>query len=310
MGDIIVCGDLNARIGNNVDYTEADSVAHIPVNGNWYDIDVAVNKRISQDSIVDTRGKDLLDICIGNKLRIVNGRTLGDSIGKYTCYKPIGCSVIDYFIVSENLLNQVLYMSVSDFLTDYSDCHCMLTLKRLASFQKESINKNLKELPCRYAWTESSSIHFQNSFTHPLVKTELDNFLSTAIHLNEKGIDNATEAIDKIIRIAADFGLKKKRPKDKFRQQNKHWFDFELKIKKKDVYNKARLMSMIPNDPQVRGSYCESYKVYAKLRKYKKRKFRQSILEKLDQLQTNNPKEYCTLVNSLRKKFNDRSEKV
>ena len=134
--------------------------------------------------------------------------------------------------------------------------------------------------------------------------------MSTAIQLNEKGIDNATEAIDKILRTAADFGLKKKRPKDKFRQQNKNWFDFELKVKKKEVYNKARLMSMIPNDPQVRGSYYKSYKVYAKLREYKKRKFRQSILEKLDQLQTNNPKEYWTLVNSLREKYNDRSEKV
>jgi hypothetical protein len=70
-----------------------------------------------------------------------------------------------------------------------------------------------------------------------------------------KGIDNATEAIDKILRTAADFGLKKKRPKDKFRQQNKNWFDFELKVKKKEVYNKARLMSMIPNDPQVRQVY-------------------------------------------------------
>ena len=67
---------------------------------------------------------------------------------------------------------------------------------------------------------------------------------------------------------------------------------------------------MFPNDPKVRGSYYKSYKVCAKLRKYKKRELRQSILEKLDQLQTNNPKEYCTLVNSLRKKFNDRSEKV
>ena len=116
-------------------------------------------------------------------------------------------------------------MSVSDYLTDFSDCHCKLTLKLLASFQKESINNNLKELlcTCRYTWTESSSIHFQNSFTHPLEKTELDNVLSTAIQLNEKGIDNATEAIDTIICTAADFGLKKKRPKDKFRHQNKNW---------------------------------------------------------------------------------------
>jgi hypothetical protein len=51
--------------------------------------------------------------------------------------------------------------------------------------------------------------------------------------------------------------------------------------------------------------------VYAKLRKYKKREFRQFILEKLDQLQTNNPKlkEYWTLLNSLREKSNDRPEK-
>ena len=147
-------------------------------------------------------------------------------------------------------------MSVSDFLTDFSDCHCKLTLKLLASFQKESINNNLKELPCtvhcRYTWTETSSIHFQNSFTHPLVKKELDNFLSTEIHLNGKGIDNATEAIDTIMHTAADFGLKKKRPKNKFRHQSKNWFDFDLKVKKKEVYNKARLMSMFPNDPQVR----------------------------------------------------------
>ena len=58
-----------------------------------------------------------------------------------------------------------------------------------------------------------------------------------------------------IICTAADFGLKKKRPKDKFRHQNKNWFDFELKVKKKEVYNNARLKSMFPNDSQVRGSY-------------------------------------------------------
>ena len=48
--------------------------------------------------------------------------------------------------------------------------------------------------------------------------------------------------------------------------------------------------------------------MYAKLRKYKKRKLRQSILETLDQLQTNNPQEYWTFVNSLRDKSNDRPE--
>ena len=78
-----------------------NSVFHIPVSNECYDIDIAVYDRNSQDTIVDARGRDIIDICIGNKLRILNGRTLGDSKGKYTCYKPVGCSVMDYFIVSE-----------------------------------------------------------------------------------------------------------------------------------------------------------------------------------------------------------------
>jgi exonuclease III len=100
-GDIILCGDLNARLGKENYYIPLNSVFHIPVSNECYDIDIAVYDRNSQDTIVDARGRDIIDICIGNKLRILNGRTLGDSKGKYTCYKPVGCSVIDYFIVSE-----------------------------------------------------------------------------------------------------------------------------------------------------------------------------------------------------------------
>ena len=83
-------------------------------------------------------------ICIGNKLRILNGRTLGDSKGKYTCYKPVGCSVIDYFIVCESLMSQILYLTVSDFITDFSDCHCKLSLKLLASFERKKVTQKLK----------------------------------------------------------------------------------------------------------------------------------------------------------------------
>ena len=138
-----------------------DSASHIPVFNECYNIDIAVNDRSSQDALVDTRGRDIIDICIGNKLRILNGRTLGDSKGKYTCYKPVGCSVIDYFMVSESLMSQILYMTVSDFITDFSDCHCKLSLKRLASFERKKVAQNLRDIPCIYISTEQSHIAFQ-----------------------------------------------------------------------------------------------------------------------------------------------------
>jgi hypothetical protein len=58
------------------------------------------------------------------------------SFGAYTCYKPAGCSVVDYAIVSQHLLCQILYMQISNFYAGMSDCHCKLSFKILASYQR------------------------------------------------------------------------------------------------------------------------------------------------------------------------------
>ena len=46
----------------------------------------------------------------------------GDPHGDYTCYTPRGCSVVDYAVVSADILQDVLYFKVED-LPIYSD-HC------------------------------------------------------------------------------------------------------------------------------------------------------------------------------------------
>jgi endonuclease/exonuclease/phosphatase family metal-dependent hydrolase len=103
-GDIIMMGDFNARTGSEEDLIISDDTSHVSLSDNQYVIDTAVGKRSRHDSHIDTRGKELLDMCISNQLRILNGRTFGDSFGAYSCYKPAGCSVVDYAIVSQHLL--------------------------------------------------------------------------------------------------------------------------------------------------------------------------------------------------------------
>ena len=56
-------------------------------------------------------------------LRILNGRTTGDLLGQFACHTPNGCSVVDFFIVSENLFNNISFFKVSNLLADLSD-HC------------------------------------------------------------------------------------------------------------------------------------------------------------------------------------------
>ena len=100
-GDIVLCGDLNARTGTIGDYIESDNdmPEYSPLT---YSVDED-HPRVSQDTTVNMQGRCLLDLCIGSRLRILNGRHKGDSSGKYTCYTPNGCSVVDYVIVSADI---------------------------------------------------------------------------------------------------------------------------------------------------------------------------------------------------------------
>ena len=111
-----------------------------------------------KNDVVDNRGKQLLDLYIGSKLRFLNGRMWGDSYRKFTCIKPSGSSVVDYVIMSENLLKNTLYFQVSDFIPTLSDCHCKLSFGLLTSYfvdtsQNDNINRSI--FPGRYIWSAS-----------------------------------------------------------------------------------------------------------------------------------------------------------
>lgn len=209
-GDIILTGDFNARTGNKLDYITGDSASHIPIKNDAYIIDTAVVQRHSRDNTVDSRGKDLLELCIANKLRITNGRTFGDTHGKFTCHNYAGSSVVDYFIVSEQLLNDILYVYVYDFFLPLSDYHCKIFLKLLSTFKRECTSMNMQEMPKRYKWGELSVTNFQNVFLHPTVQIDIKLLLDKSIEYNEQSINNATNEIHNIFDKVAKLSLHRK----------------------------------------------------------------------------------------------------
>ena len=77
-GDVLLCGDFNARTGSGVaDFINDDDDIHVPVADNYLQ-DKNIKYQLSQDPIVDTRGCTLIDLCIKSQLRILNGRFFGD----------------------------------------------------------------------------------------------------------------------------------------------------------------------------------------------------------------------------------------
>jgi hypothetical protein len=57
---------------------------------------------------------------------VLNGRVLGDMLGHYTCYTPNGASVVDYVMVSEGILDQVLYFKVTNFFQYNQEYPCQV----------------------------------------------------------------------------------------------------------------------------------------------------------------------------------------
>lgn len=100
---IILSGDLNSRTAN---------VSHpLSVEDDFFNAvhssKPASTGRQSQDNVFNCFGKSLLNMCTTLNLCILNGMCLGDLEGRYTYISDFGCSVIDYFLLSSDLLSTV-----------------------------------------------------------------------------------------------------------------------------------------------------------------------------------------------------------
>ena len=96
--NFLICGDLNARTGELPDYVEYDNLHILDILPDDYVVDTPI-PRLSEDKACNEYGQDLLQFCKNTGMRIINGR-LGDDagVGRFTCVKGNGRSVIDYVL--------------------------------------------------------------------------------------------------------------------------------------------------------------------------------------------------------------------
>ena len=111
LGNIIIAGDLNARIGNNV---VNESPSFSPINDLLPDdmISSTPDQRSSCDSVTNNFGKKLNELCNGFNLKIANGMAPGDRLGNFTCFNRGGASVVDYIIADKGFYNHISSMNV------------------------------------------------------------------------------------------------------------------------------------------------------------------------------------------------------
>ena len=126
-----------------------------------YFIDSCIPRNSLDRKHPNKSGKLLTDLCKETGLRILNGRTLGDLRGKYTCITYNGCSVVDYTLVSSSPLQGKRSFMVNN-LTPISD-HFPISCSILACFDDKT-NKNKEKIELGgYGFLFRSEIFFRTT---------------------------------------------------------------------------------------------------------------------------------------------------
>ena len=148
---------------------------------------------------VNKFGSKLIELCHSTKLRILNGRTKGDRLGDFTCFTPNGVSSIDYTMVSEELLPEIIGFVVSP-LTNWS-CHCLIsfTLKCGTIMKVEKPSSVLHPLPMSFKWKETSRARFLNELSSQSVTNRLAKVSSRCSKDQSYEIDAAVRDFSDII---------------------------------------------------------------------------------------------------------------
>ena len=94
------------------DFIENDADDFLTIHST-YNRDTHCPKRNNVDYTINKVGREILRLCIGNRLRILIGRLTGDLDGKYTYYQTNGASTVDYALASEALIKKILGFPIS-----------------------------------------------------------------------------------------------------------------------------------------------------------------------------------------------------
>lgn len=296
-GNIMILGDLNARTGNKSDHIRNDSDRYLPINNlNIYNRDEQLETRNNQDIQLNPRGQSLIDLCISSQIRIMNGRTLGDLSGRFTCHKHNGSSTVDYCLTSEPLSQLITYFQVHNFIGDLSDhsrISCQISRIKYKTIRPQQLH--LTPMPNRLHWDEKT---FMEALANNDTKKAIKQFLCEDI----VDIDSALTNFNKLIKLAAS----RLRPRKNNNKCNHHknWHNDSLKVLRSKLHLQGKLVEQQPYNKEFRSKYFSTLKQYRKKCKSEAKKFKETTLNKLDNLHEHNPQGYWKLIKSMKESEN------
>ena len=326
-GDVMIMGDLNAHI-NSSDHdfilNDSDVILDSVLPNNYISDSYQLLRNTEVPQTTNSYGKNILDLCISGELRLLNGRTIGDTIGKATYYNYQGVTINDYCLCSGTFMNNVINFQVGEFMPCMSD-HCPITVKIFSRFQSSSTESSLRPKPVRTKWSplvedqfvadlqKSNFKHLSDKVSSCYSKVKCNKCVSVDSDFILE-VNDLVEGFSDIIKTAAvrsGGGVRIRRHRKKVKKKiNKTWHDDECNVQLRHVKNLARVLTKSPWDKSLRLKVLYEKKKYHKLLRRKCRNFKAKLLNAMLDTSEKNPLEFWRLVNSLKDNREDPSNSI
>lgn len=283
LGSVLLMGDLNARTGKEVDYISSDGDKYI--NGSLIHQQKRHTKtRQNYDNTINRHGKQVLQLCKSLGLYIVNGRTKGDSLGRFTYCSHLGSSTVDYGITDIDQ-NKINYFTVMPQLPLSDHSHTVLSLNRSVNLLPSSDQKvKLYPLPPKFIWSKDSPAQYEAALQSTHVQNMIDSFLLTSFSEEKTTTNLATEQLTKIFSTVVRKALRKRENyRSKKEMANAGWFDKECQKVRKELRSLSNKKHRDPANQQIRATYQETLKMYKSLLIQKKTDHMKIKLNKIEE---------------------------
>lgn len=302
-GKIILLGDLNARIGEKDDFSVEYITANIPLPQS-YSFDKP-SPRKNQDNTVNACGRQLLELCKVSGLRILNGRTAGDSLGCFTCYRAAGKSTVDYIIADQLLMPYIHYFQV-DSITDISD-HCLIETRLMFTLREDidytQTTSLLRPYWSKFIWSDTTAEHFRTALLEHDIQDKHAIFITSSFENNRLGANTAVNQFVQIMQLAGAKSLQlrtfRTKPKHKSVQKKK-WFNSQCHTLKKELNHLSKQIKAKPYDKHLHELYFTKRRTYKNTIKCEKRRYKNDLLNKLSHLQSTDPKQFWAVLDKLK----------
>lgn len=310
---ICMFGDNNSRTKNIQDYIETDDFifeAHNlqEINEEFMDEMRFFNgsnvseKRNNSDKTVNNYGNKFIDFLHAKNMFILNGRTVGDLIGKVTSNDV---STIDYFISSANLLPTIDSLYVHEYCPMLSDVHCAVSLtlnidpKYICCCQKITERK-------QKVWDKSKAEAFIQNINIDEVNKLDENLdqLQNRENVNQVDIDKLVEHVSAIFSSSAEesFGTFKTKVTEncnihkKVNSKTPSWYGHDCKMHRKR-FNKAKSAYKMSKTAENKNNLKTQSKNYKTAMKSFFRKFKKNNIKKMRKLKNSDPRKYWKILN-------------